>query len=261
MSIGVFDSGVGGLTVLAALRKALPEADLLYLGDTARVPYGTRSAQTVASYASDSARWLLARGCEQLVIACNTASAYGAEAVRALAEGKPVHEVVGAGAVAASRQGGLRGVAVLATRGTVGSGAYARALAATLPETPLRQVACPLLVPMIEEGWYDHPAMDAAISTYLSELEGFDFDRMILGCTHYPLIHDRLQSAVGSDVAVIDSSQAIAESLRSIGVPKGRGETRLAFSDDPELSAHVIKRIFAYEVASIERINWDERSD
>ena len=257
MTIGVFDSGVGGLTVLAALRQALPQADLLYLGDTARVPYGTRSAQTVASYASDCARWLLARDCEQIVIACNTASAYGAEPVRQLAQGRPVHEVVGAGAAAAQRQGGARGIAVLATRGTVGSGAYTRALAQILPQTPLQQVACPLLVPMIEEGWYDHPAMDAAISTYLSALADFDYDRLILGCTHYPLIHNRLQAAVGDAVSVIDSSQAIADALSGFGVPEGRGETHLAFSDDPSLSAHVVERIFTSPITSIERMSWD----
>jgi glutamate racemase len=257
MSIGVFDSGVGGLTVLAALRQALPDADLLYLGDTARVPYGTRSAATVASYASDCARWLLERGCEQLVIACNTASAYGADSVRALADGRAVHEVVSAGASAAERHGGKAGVAVLATRGTVGSGAYLRALGASLPGTPVRQVACPLLVPMIEEGWYEHPAMDAAIATYLGELNSFNYDRLILGCTHYPLIREPLQAVVGAQVTVIDSSDAIAESLRVFGAPKGHGETRLAFSDDPEVSAHVVERIFPAPVASIEHMSWD----
>ena len=140
MTIGVFDSGVGGLTVLSALRRAFPRADLLYLGDTARVPYGSRSAETVARYATDCARWLLGRGCEQLVIACNTASAYGSEAVVELAKGRPVYGVVRAGAQAAQRGGGTSGVAVLA------AGPWPRrriiALHAVAPRTSVRQVAC-----------------------------------------------------------------------------------------------------------------------
>jgi glutamate racemase len=256
LSIGVFDSGVGGLTVLAALRAALPEADLLYLGDTARVPYGARSAATVATYSQDCARWLIDQGCEQLVIACNTASAYGVQGVRQLAQDRQVHEVIGAGVQAAADLGTSRGVAVLATRGTVGSKAYLKALQDRMPGVPLRQVACPLLVPMVEEGWYDHEATKSAIRTYLAELQGFEFDRMILGCTHYPLIRDHLQDAVGAQVRLIDSSAAIAAALTRKGLPKGRGQTRLAFSDDPELSAHVVARIFPHAVHGVERIDW-----
>ena len=257
MTIGVFDSGVGGLTVLAALREALPGADLLYLGDTARVPYGSRSEQTVARYASDCARWLLERNCEQVVIACNTASAYGADHVRQLAQSKPVYGVVRAGAAAARRLGGDKGVAVLATRGTVASGAYERALADLLPGTSVRQVACPLLAPMIEEGWYDHPAIESAIATYLSELDGFAYDRLILGCTHYPLIHERLQRAVGATVEVIDSSQAIAQTIPEDSAARGSGQTQLAFSDDPDLSMPVAERIFRHPIHSVMRMSWD----
>ncbi len=257
MTIGVFDSGVGGLTVLAALREALPDADLLYLGDTARVPYGSRSAQTVARYASDCARWLLARGCEQVVIACNTASAYGADSVAQLAKDLPVFGVVRAGASAAKRLGGAQGIAVLATRGTVASGAYARAVAELLPGTPIRQVACPLLAPMIEEGWYDHPAIEAAIATYLSELDGFAYDRLILGCTHYPLIRERLQHVVGDGVRVIDSSHAIAATIPSDSSSQGSGQTQLAFSDDPELSMPVAHRIYKHPIHSVMRMSWD----
>ena len=258
MTIGVFDSGVGGLTVLSALREALPKADLLYLGDTARVPYGSRSQQTVARYASDCARWLLEHGCEQVVIACNTASAYGADLVREHAQGRPVFGVVRAGAAAAQRLGGHQGVAVLATRGTVTSRAYEHALADLLPGTPVRQVACPLLAPMIEEGWYDHPAIEAAIATYLNELDGFAYDRLILGCTHYPLIHERLQQAVGEGVMVIDSSQAIAETIPADSLAEGSGQTRLAFSDDPELSMPTAKRIFNHPVHAVMRMSWDK---
>lgn len=260
MTIGVFDSGVGGLTVLSALRKAFPKADLLYLGDTARVPYGSRSAETVARYATDCARWLLDRGCEQLVIACNTASAYGSEAVVELAKGRPVYGVVRAGAQAAQRGGGTSGVAVLATRGTVASAAYHRALHAVAPETSVRQVACPLLAPMIEEGWYDHPAIHAAVETYLAELDGFDYDRLILGCTHYPLIHDLLQRHVGQTVTVIDSSDAVAAMIPPETVPERAGHCRLAFSDSPELSMPIVERIFTQPIHAVERMSWDAAS-
>lgn len=257
MTIGVFDSGVGGLTVLAALREAMPSADLLYLGDTARVPYGSRSAETVARYARDCGRWLVQRGCDQLVIACNTASAYGAKSVRELAGERSVHGVVRAGALTAKDCGGTQGVAVLATRGTVASQAYAEALNELLPGTPVRQVACPLLAPMIEEGWYDHPATHAAIKTYLSELDGFSYDRLILGCTHYPLIHDQLQRAVGDQVVVIDSSEAIAGAMLANPLQSGSGRTDIAFSDDPELSMHVTERIFGHPIHSVTRMTWD----
>ena len=257
MSIGVFDSGIGGLTVLAALRAQLPEVDLLYLGDTARVPYGRRSAETVASYAVDCAQWLLDQGCEQLVIACNTASAYGAEAVRAVAGGRPVYEVVGAGVDAACAAGTAGGVAVLATRGTVASGAYQQALQARLPGTDVRAVACPLLVPLIEEGWYDHEAMDATIQTYLRELDGFEFNRLILGCTHYPLIRECLAQAVGAGVQVIDSAAAVAAQLVQAGVADGSGTSTLAFSDDPTLSEHAVARIYPAPVHALRRLDWD----
>ena len=257
MSIGVFDSGIGGLTVLAALRAQLPQADLLYLGDTARVPYGRRSAATVASYAADCAQWLLDQGCEHLVIACNTASAYGADAVRSVAAGRPVYEVVGAGVDAACAAGGAGGVAVLATRGTVASQAYQDALQQRLPDTEVRAVACPLLVPLIEEGWYDHAAMDATIQTYLRELDGFDFNRLILGCTHYPLIRERLAQAVGEGVQVIDSAAAIASQLVQAGVSEGSGTSILAFSDDPALSEHAVSRIYPAPVHALRRLDWD----
>jgi glutamate racemase len=255
MTIGVFDSGVGGLTLLAALRRALPQADLLYLGDTARVPYGPRGAETVARYAAECAEFLVARGCEHIVVACNTASAFGADAVRAAVGPIPVDEVVGAGVAAAVAHGAETGVAVLATRGTVKSGAYTRALAAALPSVPVRSVACPLLVPMIEEGWYDHMALKLVVDEYLAELDGFDFDTLILGCTHYPLIRELIEDRMGDSVAVLDASQVLVERLADRGLARpGSGRTDLAFTDDPALSVHATRRIYSAEITSLEQV-------
>jgi glutamate racemase len=255
MTIGVFDSGVGGLTLLAALRRVMPQVDLFYLGDTARVPYGPRSAETVARYAAECASFLVAQGCGHLVIACNTASAFGADAVRAAVGPVGVDEVVGAGVEAAVNHGAQTGVAVLATRGTVKSGAYPGALAQALPAVPVRSVACPLLVPMIEEGWYDHMALKLVVDEYLAELDGFDLDTLILGCTHYPLIRELIEDRMGTSVAVLDASRVLAERLAQDGrFVAGTGRTELAFTDDPALSIHAARRIYGGEISAVRQV-------
>ena len=219
--IGVFDSGVGGLTVLRALRRRLPAADYLYIGDTARLPYGSKSQATVARYAVESARFLLEQGAGYLVIACNTASALALPEIRA-AVPVPVLGVIETGAAAARVHSRTGDVCVLATAATVASHAYAAACAA-LGLRALEK-ACPLLVPLVEEGWTAHPVTREVLGIYLAEAEagareaGLRPDALVLGCTHYPLLRAEFEALAPAGTAVIDSAEVTAEeTARALG--------------------------------------------
>lgn len=210
--LGVFDSGFGGLTVLRALLPLIPGAHFLYLGDTARLPYGAKSHATIARYAVESARFLAAQGADALVIACNTATALALEDIRA-AVPIPVFGVVEPGAIAASRAVGHKGrILVLATAATVASGAYRSECARFQVEAT--EFATPLLVPLVEEGWTDHPVTREVLRIYLAEaLAHTNPQAVVLGCTHYPLIADPIREtlhALGSTAAVIDSASSTA---------------------------------------------------
>lgn len=220
-AIGVFDSGVGGLTVVRALRAALPGEHIVYLGDTARVPYGSKSPRTVERYARACQQFLLDRGVKLVLIACNTASA---TALPALVEASPV-PVIGAvepGAASALAATRNRHVGVIGTLATVRSSAYARAIAARDPRAQLTALACPLLVPLAEEGWTDEddPIAAAVARRYLARLFEQDaaIDTLVLGCTHYPLLRHVLERVaaelVGRPIAVVDSASAMAEAAR-----------------------------------------------
>ena len=214
--IGVFDSGVGGLTVLRAIHKALPGESTVYLGDTARVPYGTRSHDVVIRYALNNARVLHARRpLKMLVVACNTVSAVALEALRELLP-IPVVGVIepGARAARAVTRGGT--VLVIGTAGTVRSGAYARAL--TDHPGEIVQRACPLLVPLVEEGWTDGEIPEAVIERYLAGLPA-DTDTVVLGCTHYPLLRasvERVLARLGVNASVVDGAEATASAVQAI---------------------------------------------
>lgn len=217
--IGVFDSGVGGLTVVRALRRALPGEDIIYLGDTARVPYGSKSPRTVEKYSLGCQRFLLDRDVKLVLIACNTASA---NALPALVEASPV-PVIGAvepgalSALAATKSGHI---GVIGTLGTVRSSAYAKAITARDPNAKLTALACPLLVPLAEEGWTDDEVAVLVARRYLTQLFAQDsqIDTLVLGCTHYPLLRDVLAKVAheiaGREIAVVDSASAMAEAAK-----------------------------------------------
>ena len=215
MKIAVFDSGVGGLTVMAALLRHMPAADYVYLGDTARLPYGSKSRATIARYAVSSARFLAEEGAEFLVIACNTASALALEDIRDAVR-IPVLGVIETGANAARAVSQTSDVLVIATDATVESHAYEQACA----ERKLRALekACPLLVPLVEEGWIEHPVTLEVLRIYLSGLledaRAADLkpDTLVLGCTHYPLLRQQIERTV-PDLRVIDSAEATAEQV------------------------------------------------
>lgn len=226
--IGVFDSGVGGLTVVRALRAALPGEDIIYLGDTARVPYGSKSPRTVEKYSLGCQRFLLDRGVKLVLIACNTASA---NALPALIEASPV-PVIGAvepGAASALLATKNKHVGVIGTLGTVKSGAYETAIAARVPAVHVTALACPLLVPVAEEGWTDDVIATLIAKKYLAQLFERDreIDTLVLGCTHYPLLRETLTRVAcdlaGHDVAVVDSASAMATAAAAeLGIAPNR---------------------------------------
>ncbi len=214
-TIGVFDSGVGGLTVLRALVERIPDADYLYFGDTARLPYGSKSAATVAHYAVGAVRYLQNQGAELLVIACNTATALALNEIKAAA-GVDVIGVVEPGAEAAATATRTRKVVVIGTEATISSHAYRRALEAR--KVAVREKACPLLVPLVEEGWVEHTVTEQVARIYLSEAFAddagdFNADVLVLGCTHYPLIKPLLRRIAPEQVAIVDSAESTAREV------------------------------------------------
>jgi glutamate racemase len=247
--IGVFDSGMGGLTVLRALVAKLPNERFVYLGDTARLPYGTKSAETVQAYALQATRLLLDQGVKMLVIACNTASAVALYLLQEAWAPTPVIGVIEPGAragVAATRN---RRIAVIATEGTVKGGAYARAIRRLMNDADIVQQPCQVFVALAEEGWTRSPATLEAARHYLAPL--FDSpaapDTLVLGCTHFPVLAETIREAVGDAVALVDSAettaQAVADALGERGLGSeaagGSGAARFFATDSPERFARV----------------------
>lgn len=212
LPIGIFDSGVGGLTVYRALHDRLPNERFVYLGDTARVPYGTKSLATVERYAVENAEFLAAHGIKLLVVACNTASALALPAIRARLEIEVV-SVIGPGARAAARSSKGKRIGVIATESTVRSGAYTAAIKKADPNATVIEQACPLFVPLAEEGWVDNEVARTVAETYLKDLRA-QIDTLVLGCTHYPILRDVIQQTVGDEVGLIDSGEATASEVR-----------------------------------------------
>ena len=210
-TIGVFDSGFGGLTVLKALLELIADADYAYFGDTARLPYGSKSVETVARYAVEAAHYLESHGAQMLVIACNTATALALDQIVSAAH-VPVIGVVEPGANAAAAASKNRKTVVIGTHATVSSHAYRIALEAR--GLKAREKACPLLVPLVEEGWVEHPVTEQVARIYLAEAfaDGFhDADTMVLGCTHYPLLKPLLQRVTPGHVNIVDSAESTAQ--------------------------------------------------
>jgi glutamate racemase len=223
-AIGVFDSGVGGLTVVAALRRRLPAESILYLGDTARLPYGSKSPETVTRYTRRNIEFLVERGVKAVVVACNTASALALPHLE-LSAGLPLWGVIEPGARRAAQVSRGR-VGVIATEATVRSDAYPKALRRLRPDLAVVSRACPLFVPLVEEGWHDDDEVTTRIAErYLAPLLAAEIDTLVLGCTHYPLLKKVLARVAGPDVTLVDSAEAVAE-----GVAQGLAEAGLARS-------------------------------
>ncbi len=210
--LGVFDSGIGGLTVARALFERLPHESVIYFGDTARVPYGPKSPDTVRRYSAEILAFLLQRGVKAVVVACNTSTAH---ALRHLQERSPV-PVVGViepGARAAVAATNTGTIGVIGTAGTIASGAYERAITALRPDARVHAQPCPLFVPLVEEGWFEHPAAELIAREYLEPLKRANVDVLVLGCTHYPLIKPLLARVMGAEVKLVDSAEETATAV------------------------------------------------
>ncbi len=269
-TIGVFDSGFGGLTVLKALLEAIPNADYAYFGDTARLPYGSKSVETVARYAVEAAHFLESQGADMLVIACNTATALALDQIIAAAH-VPVVGVVEPGAAAAAAATKNQKVVVIGTEATVSSHAYHKALVAR--GLNAREKACPLLVPLVEEGWVDHAVTEQVAKIYLTEAfaDGFhDADVLVLGCTHYPLLKPLLRRAAPGHVRIVDSAEstahAVASQLQQLIAPadssaqERRAAPRMKFfaTDSVEKFRRLGERFLGHPIAEVQHVDLKE---
>jgi glutamate racemase len=253
--IGIFDSGVGGMTVARAVEKRLPQYRMVYFGDVARTPYGSKSQETIITYARQNTEFLLAQGARLIIIACNTAASVASDILcREFRE--PVFEVISpavARAVAASRTGRI---GVIGTRATVRSGEYEKKITAANPHCRVFSQACPLLVPLVEEGWLNKRETKMIVRRYLHPLKLRQIDALVLGCTHYPLLKELIQPRIGGRVAIIDSSEAVAESLAAfladhpeIEAQLARhGDNRYYVSDVTEAAVDIARKVFGREV-------------
>ncbi|HZO81827.1 MAG TPA: glutamate racemase [Candidatus Binataceae bacterium] len=257
--IGVFDSGIGGLTVLKALAAALPHEDFIYLGDTARLPYGTKSREVIVQYSRENTGFLLAKGIKMLVIACNTASAVALEEI-ARDTVVPVIGVIEPGAraaVAASRSGKI---GVIGTEATIASGAYTRTIQGLRAGVELYTRACPLLVPLVEEGWTEGEVAERTVAYYLESLKQSGIDTLLLGCTHYPLLSELFRRVLGAGVRLVDSASATAAAVRTrlgaLGLMRREGRGALSFfiTESPDRFVRVGRRFLGPQVDSAVRI-------
>jgi len=226
--IGIFDSGVGGLTVYRALHDRLPNEHFVYLGDTARVPYGTKSLATVERYAVENSQFLASLGIKMLVVACNTASALALPKIREKI-GLDVVGVIGPGgrkAVDLTRKIEKPRIGVIATQATVESNAYVEAIRRASTTAEVLQKACPLFVPLAEEGWTQEQETYSIAAKYLAEIKAFSPDALVLGCTHYPILRDVIQQTVGEDVKLVDSGAATADEVAQLLLDRGLSNSR-----------------------------------
>ena len=263
--LGVFDSGLGGLTVVRALRAALPDERIVYLGDTARVPYGTRGPATVVKYALACARHLVQRRVKAIVIACNTVSAVAPDRLRVELD-IPILGVIEPGARAGVRASARGKIGVLATSATIASGAYLRAVAAESTRAEVIGQPAPLLVPLAEEGWTEGEVPRLAARRYLEPLARAGVDAIVLGCTHYPLlravIDEEVRALMGPDVVVVDSAGAVAEEtgefLRTRGLARGTkdgGSIELLVTDVPKTFETVASRFLGMALPGVEQVD------
>lgn len=210
--IGVFDSGIGGLTVLKSLAESFPKENFVYLGDTARLPYGSKSPQTIRQYTFQNLNFLCEHDVKALVVACNSAST---QVFENTFQNRPLYSVIGPGADSALRVTENFHIGVLGTRATISSRSYEKEILKLAPEAHVFSVACPLFVPLAEEGWDEDPITNLIAYRYLQALSSQNIDTLILGCTHYPLLKNSIQRAVGAQVQLVDSGLALAEILQN----------------------------------------------
>jgi len=258
-AIGVFDSGVGGLTVLQHLLKDLPNESFIYFGDTARLPYGEKSPEAILRYSMEGANFLYGKNIKMLVVACNTASAYALEKLQESFD-IPVVGVIDPGAEHAVQVSLTGHIAVLGTKATIKSQAYQKTILQKNPTARVLPIACPLLVPLVEENYAEHPAAELIIRDYLKSLKEHQIDTILLGCTHYPLLKKLICKEAGEEVSVIDSADACAEKVRNILNAHKLNSTSLSYehkyyvSDDPQKFQALGRSLLGIPIRDVELI-------
>lgn len=253
--IGVFDSGVGGMTVARAIEDSLPDYPLIYFGDSARAPYGPKSPEKIIQYSRENTRFLLERGAKLIIIACNSAASVAADLIREEFD-LPVFEVIAPAVRQAVAATSTKRVGVIGTRATVRSGIYQRMIGAADSAIEVVTSSCPLLVPLVEEGWLDRRETKMIVRRYLQPLKLQQVDTLVLGCTHYPLLRPIIQARIGKRVAVIDSAEAVALELRTfienspdIAETLAKGQvSRYFVSDITEAARATAARIFGRKI-------------
>jgi glutamate racemase len=265
-SIGIFDSGVGGLTVLREIMQALPQEDTLYFGDTARVPYGSKSPETVTRYAGEIASFLIKRDIKLLVVACNTASAVALPTLKRQLS-IPVVGVIEPGARRAVEVTRSGRIGVIGTAGTIRSSAYTRAIKRLKPDAEVLTRACPLFVPLAEEGWIDNQIARLTAQTYLQELKDAAVDTLVLGCTHYPLLKPLIAAVMGPDVTLVDSAEETARTvslilseMNMLRPPAEVGNHNYYVSDIPAGFVRVGNRFLGGKLGDVFQVSLDEET-
>lgn len=260
LPIGLFDSGIGGLTVMQELMSCLPHEQLIYFGDTARIPYGNKSQETVIRYAIENTIILLEKQIKLLVIACNTATALALDKLSGLFK-IPIIGVVRPGAEKAAAVSKNGRIAILGTRGTIQSGVYQAAILEKLPQSILFPIACPLFVPLVEEQWLDQPSAEMIVREYLSPLKGCGIDTALLGCTHYPLLRGLIQRELGDEVAIVDSASTCVEHVKSLLQERRLLSSRQQHpsqyfvSDDPAKFQDLARTLFGLSIETVHRVD------
>jgi len=264
--IGVFDSGIGGLTVVREIMRQIPNETIVYFGDTARVPYGSKSKQTIITYSRQIIKFLQTKNVKAIVIACNTASAFALETVAAEIS-IPIIGVVKPGAKVAAETTRNGNIGIIGTEGTINSGIYNSYLSKTNPSVKVYGKACPLFVPLVEEGWLDDPITVEVAKRYLKELQSYNIDTLVLGCTHYPLIRHTIGSIVGDKVALVnpafETARTLKEILESTGLEStvSAGEHKFFVSDGAEKFKKFANTILPCEVVETKDVNIESFAD
>jgi glutamate racemase len=257
--VGIFDSGIGGLTVVKAVNRLLPNEDIVYLADTARFPFGNKSKSTIEKYSLEISEFLIHKDVKMIIIACNTASSLGIEAVRKVYD-LPVLGVIGPGARTALKISKNRKIGVIGTRATINSGSYIKALKLVDPNVEIFSVPTPLLVPLAEEGWNNSDITKKVAEIYLASLLEKEIDTLILGCTHYPLIKEMIGEILGRRVNLVDSAEALALEARQILIEKQMaredqrpGKIKYYTTDAPESFIETGSRLIDLDLGSAEQ--------
>lgn len=256
--IGIFDSGIGGLTVVKAVRNALPSENIVYFGDTARVPYGIKSEETVRGYALQITDFLMEKGVKMILIACNTVSATAREQIQETAGDIPVLDVISAGTSAALKIPGHKHIGVIGTLATIGSGAYEKALRERAGDIEITAESCPMLVPLAEEGWTDNDIARQIVQEYLKRFENSGIDSLILGCTHYPLFKNTIKKVLHDpEIEIVDSALSIAQMAKSkleelkLLNEEVSGNFQCYVSDRPQRFQELAERFLGTEIPDV----------